>query len=599
MEFFWQLELDADAATLWSRLIDTSRLNRALGLASMEFHEEDGVLHGVGSPAGFEHRWVEVPWSWVSGRYVMAERAYERGFSRHARVRYELTPRDGGLSFSAYFGFIPRNWFFRWVLELGMLSLRSRFEAVLRSLAADTAALSPPAASEPWLPPEVERRVIDMAEALRQREVDREGLARLLTLIREGDDMEVHRLQVRRLAHAWRLDERKVLHLFLHATRVGLLELSWDVICPHCRGTREELATLGDVPKRASCAPCEAEFGTDGANAIEITFRIHRSVRSVHKQLFCSAQTAERRHIKVQMVLEPGEARTVEAPLEPGRYRLRRLGDPGFAYLDVGAAAEGADEAPATVRFAASSLPGDARSGGVPRLAFHNDGERRAVFIVEDVSWADEALRPEHLFCYQGFRDLFAEEYIGADVHLAVGEQVILFTDIVGSTKLYLEQGDPQAFSAVRKHFTEVFEVVDAHEGAVVKTIGDATMAVFNDTAQAVEVARVLHERFERSGDDHGPGAIRLRISINTGVCIAVNLNSNIDYFGNTVNLAAKLQRIAGPGEVVLSPSAWAAPGVAALAAERGLAFEPVDFFYEALGETLVARRWSLSKASG
>jgi class 3 adenylate cyclase len=192
------------------------------------------------------------------------------------------------------------------------------------------------------------------------------------------------------------------------------------------------------------------------------------------------------------------------------------------------------------------------------------------------------------LFCYQEFRDLFSEEYIGADVHLAVGEQVILFTDIVGSTRLYLDRGDPQAFAAVRRHFTEVFAVVDEHQGAVVKTIGDATMAAFSDTAQAVAAARELHERFPVGTDD---GDITLRVSINTGVCIAVNLNSNIDYFGNAVNLAAKLQLLAGAGDIVISEDAWHAVGVQAYAEREGISFEPVAFDFDALGETVTAYR--------
>lgn len=587
-EFFWRLELDTTPGALWARLIDTSRLNRSLGLSAMQFEESGRELYGHGRPAGFEHRWVEVPWNWVCERRVMAERAYSKGFSRHARVRYDLIPRDGKVLFTAYFGFVPRNWLFRWVLRVGMRSLRARFEAVLRAAGDDAELPAPPSGAPRPLPAGTLSRLAAIAEELTRRDISEAGLTRLLALIERGDDIDVHRLQVRKLAHAWQLPERELLHLFLHATRVGLLELSWDVVCPHCRGTRRELATLGEVPKEASCEPCALEFGTDGPNAIEITFRIHPSIRDVPKQMFCSAQTAARRHVKVQQVLAPDEERSVEAPLGRGRFRMRTLGSAAFAYLD--AALEGTGE---LVTWKASGTEREVRCGERPRLRLVNDTDEPATFIVEEVNWADEALRPAHLFCYQGFRDLFSEEYIGADVHLAIGEQVILFSDIVGSTKLYLERGDPHAFAAVRKHFTEVFAIVDAHEGAVVKTIGDATMAAFSDTVNAIEAARALHERFpvEDGGD-----AITLRVSINTGVCIAVNLNSNIDYFGNTVNLAAKLQLVAGAGDIVLSPDAWAAPGVQELAEREGAAFEPVAFDFDALGETITARRWATAK---
>ena len=70
------------------------------------------------------------------------------------------------------------------------------------------------------------------------------------------------------------------------------------------------------------------------------------------------------------------------------------------------------------------------------------------------------------LLGFQEFRDLFSEEYIGADVKLAVGEQTLLFTDVVGSTAFYASRGDPAAFVEIKKHFDEVFAIVAASTAA-------------------------------------------------------------------------------------------------------------------------------------
>lgn len=591
IEYLFAIELPADSDELWEHLADTSRLNRMVGISQMFFEEREGKLYGRSRAGGLEHRWLEVPWNWITGRTMSAERAYSAGFAKHARVRYDLMPRDDGVVLYAYFGFVPRNWLYGWLIRLGMRPLERQLTEALEALHASTLADTTRAAPTEQLPQGVVGRLDALAQQLEARSVSGEALDRLIELIRIGDDVDVHRLQVRKLAHEWKIPERKLLHLFLHATRVGLLELSWDVVCPHCRGARQELASLGAVPNKASCEPCALEFGTDGPNAIEITFRIHPSIRDVPKQMFCSAQTAERRHVKVQQVLEPGETRMVETRLGFGRYRMRTLSDSArYAYLDVGYVDDSLDErafADGAIAWRASELPPGTRCDGEPSFELVNDRDEPVTYIVEDVNWADDALRPAHLFCYQGFRDLFSEEYIGADVHLAIGEQVILFTDIVGSTKLYLDRGDPQAFAAVRRHFTEVFDVVDAHEGAIVKTIGDATMAAFSDSIKAVAAARAIHERFPPKPD----AAIRLRISMNMGVCIAVNLNSSIDYFGNAVNLAAKLQLLAGAGDVVISEEVWTAPGVQEYAAAEDLTFDAVDFDFDALGEVVTAYR--------
>src|SRR6185503_7190593 len=95
-----------------------------------------------------------------------------------------------------------------------------------------------------------------------------------------------------------------------------------------------------------------------------------------------------------------------------------------------------------------------------------NDTGEPTTFIVEASQWADTALRPGRLLSFQEFRDLFSEEYLGSEVQLSVGEQTILFTDMVGSTELYAVRGDPGAFVEVKKHFDELFAIIRAHRGA-------------------------------------------------------------------------------------------------------------------------------------
>src|SRR5262249_50266029 len=118
------------------------------------------------------------------------------------------------------------------------------------------------------------------------------------------------------------------------------------------------------------------------------------------------------------------------------------------------------------------------------------------MFTVQEAKWSDHALRAGQLLSFQEFRDLFSEEYIGADVKLAVGEQTLLFTDVVGSTAFYATRGDPGAFVEIKKHFDEVFGIVAQHRGAVVKTIGDAVMATFVNPVDALRASQQIHQAF-------------------------------------------------------------------------------------------------------
>jgi class 3 adenylate cyclase len=265
---------------------------------------------------------------------------------------------------------------------------------------------------------------------------------------------------------------------------------------------------------------------------------------------------------------------------------MRLHGQKRYGYLDA-LPSQPAGE----IEWRASEPPREVAVAPRAALRLVNDTGAPATFVVEASQWADTALRPGRLLSFQEFRDLFSEEYLGADVQLSVGEQTILFTDMVGSTAMYAKRGDPAAFVEVKKHFDELFAIIRRHRGAVVKTIGDAAMGAFNDPLDAVRAARAIHETFPPSRPDT---MARLRVSLNTGPCIAVRLNANIDYFGSTVNVAAKLQSLAEAWQIAMSDATWVAPGVADWVAAQGGDLEEVVYTSKAFKQPVPARRWTV-----
>ena len=121
-----------------------------------------------------------------------------------------------------------------------------------------------------------------------------------------------------------------------------------------------------------------------------------------------------------------------------------------------------------------------------------------------------------------------------------------LFTDLKGSTELYERVGDLVAFDLVREHFRTLNEIVAAEGGAVVKTIGDAVMATFLTPDHALSAALRMREAMRRAErPTHGREDLLLKIGIHEGPCLAVNLNERQDYFGQTVNIASRVQGLA------------------------------------------------------
>ncbi|MGN6106910.1 MAG: DUF5939 domain-containing protein [Kofleriaceae bacterium] len=589
IERLWIHELPGTPEALWPFLSDTSRMNRALGTAEMTFVERDGRRWGTARPGGVRHEWVEAPWNWVANQWLTSLRIYERGFFRAVWAVHKLEPIATGTRLYLYFGAVPRNVVGAAAIRLGFPTIERAYKRVLPALAAQLDRLRPDVLVVPpaRLSEVAEQRLRTQRAALIERGLPRDCVDTLIDWIRTGDDQDVHRIQIRERARVWKLPEQRLLAVALHATRAGLLSLSWDTVCPHCRGVRDETSTLAEVAAQGHCTVCDVDFTTEQAETVEVTFRVHPSIRDVPDQVYCSAEPARKDHIRVQRTVAPGDAVVLQPRLRPGRYTVW-CGHSGGWYLDVD------DDGPAVVRWSPHAEGTVIRAASSASLELHNEGSEPELFTVEEARWSDHALRAGQLLGFQEFRDLFSEEYIGADVRLGVGEQTLLFTDVVGSTAFYATRGDPAAFVEIKRHFDEVFAIVGRNRGAVVKTIGDAVMATFGDPVDSVRAAHQIHDAFHPARTDT---PIRLRISLNTGPCIAVRLNANADFFGSTVNVAAKLQALAEGYQIAMSEATYDAPGVAQYLAEQAAELEALEYTSKALPRPVGVRRWSVYRA--
>ena len=90
-------------------------------------------------------------------------------------------------------------------------------------------------------------------------------------------------------------------------------------------------------------------------------------------------------------------------------------------------------------------------------------------------------------------------------------------------------------------HFDVLKQVIAEEDGAMVKTIGDAVMAVFRQPASALRA--MLHAQQRLAAPTEGMAPLQLKAGLHMGPCIAVTLNDRLDYFGSTVNMAAPFGR--------------------------------------------------------
>src|SRR6185503_1061486 len=208
-------------------------------------------------------------------------------------------------------------------------------------------------------------------------------------------------------------------------------------------------------------------------------------------------------------------------------------------------------------------------------LTLQNETDAEQLMILERLEWSDQATTAAEVTALQMFRDLFAAEALRPGEQISVGTLTVLFTDLRNSTQLYREIGDATAFGRVMSHFDVVRKAVTEHDGAVVKTIGDAVMAVFRSAVDGLQAMLDVQRLLSEPADGSQP--LQLKAGLNTGPCIAVTLNDRLDYFGSTVNMAARLEGLSNGSDVIISRSVYEDAKVQELIASDHFAAAPFD----------------------
>ncbi len=181
------------------------------------------------------------------------------------------------------------------------------------------------------------------------------------------------------------------------------------------------------------------------------------------------------------------------------------------------------------------------------------------MLTMEQPAWNDDILTAARITGWQDFRDLFANEVISPTEQVTVGSQVVLFTDLRGSTAMYHGLGDPRAYAVVRNHFSVLMEAVRAHHGTVVKTIGDAVMAAFYRMDEALAAVKQMHVELSAANPTL-TAPLALKSSLHVGPCLVVNANDRLDLFGTSINLAARMVDCCRGGDLVVSEDLFQRP---------------------------------------
>lgn len=554
----WQYNLKTSPEKLWPFVADTNRFNRDTNTPAVEVEPAMGRFRNARRRArlsflGMAVEWEEQPFEWVRPERFGVKRTYSKGPVAEVKALAELTPSAGGGTTFTYEVWVRPKSLLGYVVipvQVGLLGSR-RFRRTFEKYdeLASVEALPIEMLSAPSLSEASNNRLQSMKERLLlDEEVDNDVAERLTDFIAHADDFALARTRPYVLADEWGVPRRAVLETCLRATRLGLLDLQWDLLCPLCRGPQESGSSLRDIASQVHCETCRIDFTANFDRFVELTFRPNALIRTMDVKNYCIGSPERTPHVVAQQLLPAHSARKLTIALEPGNYRLRALELPGEQRVAVSAAeANTSSVAISNEGWSSEEIP----LGTRPTLDLRNDTEAEQLLILERIAWSDQAATAAEVTALQIFRDLFSSEALRPGEQISVGTLTVLFTDLRNSTQLYREIGDATAFGRVMNHFDVMKKAISEADGAIVKTIGDAVMAVFRRPVAALEAMLSAQEML--SAPPEGVAPLTLKAGVHTGPCIAVTLNDRLDYFGSTVNMAARLEGLSSGQDVIIS----------------------------------------------
>jgi class 3 adenylate cyclase len=433
-------------------------------------------------------------------------------------------------------------------------------------------------------------------------DVDTDVVDAIERLIREATDHELNHINVLAFAARNKLDEERVIGAFLHAARLGLFEMSWNVLCPGCGGVLESGMSLKSINQSEySCALCAAGYEPTLDEMVEVTFTVSPRVRKIAahdpdtlpmheymRQIFWSSGIDlpdDFERLLEEIVLDavelpPGERAILSLQLPAEFVIVMEPVTHAAQFIDV--KGEPTRERQTLSLVLNESHPQNdtlVMQPGPLRISLENRTNRRVLPSVwvagnelhDMLKRRRLFLTAKRLLTNQTFRDLYRTDTLDIDQRLKITSLTFLFTDLKGSTELYERVGDLVAYDLVREHFRVLHEIVAAETGAVVKTIGDAVMATFPTPDHAISAALRMRDAMHSLNEQRGQEDLLLKIGIHEGPCLAVTLNDRQDYFGQTVNIASRVQGLAVSRSIFATDNVVENPEVSRVIARQGL----------------------------
>jgi adenylate cyclase len=548
-------------AAVWHVLSHTDRLNRHVGLAPVKYGEVKSDSGGFYTTAmatvgGIRLKWREYPFQWEQDGHYSVVRIYDQGPIERFEGGIKLEELGANETKLTIFSDMAGKGV--WGSSIVPLIAKQFIKKTVDFCDKHLNGLNPTPAPRGPAPRQglVNERLLDrMAFDLKKRPVDEKHVDALVEFLKTAGDGEVAALRPYEWAREEKLERLQALRTCMHAVRTGILNMRWSMMCPNCRVSKSEATTLSGVEDKVHCDLCGISYDLNFDRYIELQFAVHPAVRRANADVYCLSGPFTAPHILVQQRVDPGQTVPVQQRDTAQELRLRVLrANKTIALAPAGRMAS------LYVFDGETWCRKNNGAGTGSGFAIQNLSDTSIFVAVEKVDWDTEAVTAAEVTSLQEFRDLFSDEVLRPGRQMSIENVTLFFSDLSNSTALYDSIGDGPAYGRVGRHFDFLIQHVTRNSGAVVKTMGDAVMAVFNSPEDATRAALEIQSGFSEflgTVAQDGDVVMDLKIGLHHGPALVVNSNDRLDYFGRTVNIASRVASTAPQGYFVMTGDMW------------------------------------------
>ena len=569
----WSWRLASSPASLWPFVANTDRFNRAIGQSAVAFTDEPNPIGGAMRTGemrvlGMALRWREYPFEWVKDQEHSVFRWYRSGPLSALWNRVRLVPLEGGGTELHHE---------LWVTPRGMIGQVAAFvEANKLGQALDRfyrhldSVLTAGGHADPFEPPyvaspEQRKTVSDVCARLHGEGFDPAIVEKLAMHLLSAPDSVVGTLRPYELAAAWGADRAQVLDVMMHAAHEGLLEATWDVVCPKCLLAHESLPELAQVTRVGTCKACASSFERDLRESVELVFAPHPSIRPLERATYCAGAPALRPHVLAQQVLDPGEERSITLVLPRGTYRI--AGAVAKVTAELVSSAVGFERT-VTARANGERIEGRPSivEAGKVTVVMRNETDHEETIRIEVPGARVDGVSASTAMTHPSFRELFSGQLLAHGEHVRVSQLSFLFVELVEREALFGKLGDAAACAELTRLDDVVREEARAHEGTVVPSSIEVLIIAFPNATRALQAGLAIRKRI-----DAASLSALVALALHDGQCLALTREGKVEFFGETLHRGQVLLGDCPPGGLALSASFAADRAVAVAMHESGM----------------------------